>query len=74
MKNVSLEIGANPPQERKSFTTPKINDDVNINEVHIKVNDFDLSKEKVLLKLRIPPYPLEQENMTQHNERLQATR
>ena len=41
MKNVSLEIGANPPQERKSLTIPKIND-FNVNKIHIDINEFDI--------------------------------
>ena len=42
MKNVSLEIGANPPQERKSLTIPEIDDNFNVNKIHTNINEFDL--------------------------------
>ena len=46
MKNVSLEIGANPPHERKSLTIPEIDDNFNVSKIYIDINEFRVSPKK----------------------------
>ena len=71
MKKVSLEIGANPPQDRKSLTIPEMKSNFYVDR-NLDVILIYIYFEKYCFL--IPPYPFEQENMIQHNERLQATR